>query len=568
MNDQNENVPGPIPTTRLFGAELRAARQRVGLSLAALGDRFRDEGRIVHRGYLTNVETGDRFPTDRRFAEIADLLLDTDGLLTRLWDFTDVERAAQHEQAQQTRRLAARLAADTLAPVISGDIVLVPYPVAPDTVAYMRMSRRAFLATGGIAAVGGPAGQRGSSLPVPETDDRFGFNTFAARSWPDLTLTRSTPDAGTDWTALLPGGRSMQGARTGLQVHSAALDGSRVLLQADDPVRTHRLLSRPDRSLLIGAVDEADEPRYFVLDSRSVQRRGGHRDESVKVAFPAAYELDDLTYAILWAASNYDDALQADDQVLHGARADLTTYEQLRTSAVSREAAPDLNPVGHMWLGSDFCARHILRALPSLPSTPGFWTREQRGEEASAWLFFDHKYPYLKATTDTLGVSTTRTFCIPEPVVRDSPRHERILMFLAAALMESLGIRTQVTDDPTYETVEGFVLAPGQEAIIANWVRGEGIWHVDVTARKSVVRDLTSVVGDVSDRLVAPADTLVARLRDLAAYLDLPWTWMVTRCADLSAHGTTGIIRPRSRMLSMAGLDATCAYVGSLPIAS
>ena len=112
-----------------------------------------------------------------------------------------------------------------------------------------------------------------------------------------------------------------------------------------------------------------------------------------EVAAPTAYELDDLTYGILWAVANYDDALQADDQALAETRSDLKAYERLSASAVSREAAPGLNTVAHMWLGSDFCARHILRALPNLPEVPAFWTREQRGEEASAWLIFDHKYP-------------------------------------------------------------------------------------------------------------------------------------------------------------------------------
>src|SRR3979409_1105246 len=95
--------------------------------------------------------------------------------------------------------------------------------------------------------------------------------------------------------------------------------------------------------------------------------------------------------------------------------ADLRCDERLSASAVSREAAPGLNSVAHMWLGSDFCARHILKALPDLPELPSFWTREQRGEEASAWLIFDHKYPYLRETTKALGGrATTSAFCLPE----------------------------------------------------------------------------------------------------------------------------------------------------------
>jgi hypothetical protein len=46
-------------------------------------------------------------------------------------------------------------------------------------------------------------------------------------------------------------------------------------------------------------------------------------------------------------------------------------------------------------------------------------------------------------------------FCVPEQAVRESPRHERVLMFLAVALMESLGIHTQFTSDSADEPVEG-----------------------------------------------------------------------------------------------------------------
>jgi transcriptional regulator with XRE-family HTH domain len=568
VSEHEAQAPRPTSAARLFGAELRAARARAGLSLAGLSDRFRAQGRVVHRGYLTNVENGDRFPTDRHFAEIADRVLATDGLLARLWDFADTERACQYDHALATRRLVAQFATDTLTPVISGDIVFVPHIVGADIVAYMRMSRRAFLATGGLAAAG-ITGRPGHLRPAAHVGaDRFGFGEFVARAWPDLTLSRLTPDGGADWSAAFPAGRWMLGARTGLQVHPATLDEGRVVLQIDGPDRAGELLSRPERGLLVGAVNDGDQPRFFALDGRSVAGQVNVGDAAgAVVPVPVAYELDDVTYAVLWAASNYDDALQADDQALHEARAGLMAYERLSASAVSREAAPGLNPVSRMWLGSQFCARHILRVLPDLPSLPVFWTREQRGEEASAWLFFDHKYPYLQATTDNLGACTTRTFCVPEPVVRDSPRHERILMFLAVALMESLGIQAQFTSDPVYEPVEGFVVSPNREAVIANWVRGDGMWHVDVTGRSSVVRELSDVAGDVADRSIIKAATPAARLRLLAAYLDLPWVWLVVRCASLARHGTTGLIRPRSRMISMAGLDAACAYVGSLPAA-
>jgi hypothetical protein len=199
---------------------------------------------------------------------------------------------------------------------------------------------------------------------------------------------------------------------------------------------------------------------------------------------------------------------------------------------------------------------------------PSFWTREQRGEEASAWLLFDHKYPYLRATTKTLGSVTTRAFCVPEQVVRESPRYERILLFLAVALMESLGIHAQFTSDTAYEAVEGFVVSPNREAVIANWVRGDGMWHVDVTGRPSLVREYTTVAQDVGDRSIIRGSTSDDRLRALATYLDLPWAWLIGRCGALAQHGVGGLIQPRSRLVSVAGLDTACAYVGSLPAAS
>jgi hypothetical protein len=132
--------------TRVQLAGSRFVRGEIGL--------FRGQGRVVHRGYLANVESGERFPTDRLFAEIADRVLGTDGFLARLWDFADAQRADRHDQARHTRRLVAQLAAQTLSPVISGDVVFVPHILGTDTVAYTRMSRRAFLATGGFAAAG------------------------------------------------------------------------------------------------------------------------------------------------------------------------------------------------------------------------------------------------------------------------------------------------------------------------------------------------------------------------------------------------------------------------------
>lgn len=156
--------------------------------------------------------------------------------------------------------------------------------------------------------------------------------------------------------------------------------------------RAHDFARQPGRGLLVGAQQHDGETRLYALDTRSALAKLASGVDELHV--PEAYELDDLTYGILWAVANLDDALQADDQGLSDAKNDLSAYERLSASAVSREAAPGLNAVAHMWLGSDYCARHILRTLPELPDIPAFWTREQAGEEASTWLLFQHKHAY------------------------------------------------------------------------------------------------------------------------------------------------------------------------------
>ncbi len=74
-----------------------------------------------------------------------------------------------------------------------------------------------------------------------------------------------------------------------------------------------------------------------------------------------AYALDDLTLGILWAVANLDEALPDDDESLDDSRGQLAAYERLPRSAAGREVAGDLPPVSQMWLGSQFCASHILR---------------------------------------------------------------------------------------------------------------------------------------------------------------------------------------------------------------
>jgi len=152
VGQQPRELEPNASAAHLLGSELRRCRDRHGLSLARACARYEQAGRLVHAGYLANVEQGERLPEDRQFAEIADDVFQTDDLLGRLWDFADTDRRHAREAAKQERRAVVDLATGTLAPILSGDVVFVPYLTGTGTVTYMRMTRRAFLATGGLAA--------------------------------------------------------------------------------------------------------------------------------------------------------------------------------------------------------------------------------------------------------------------------------------------------------------------------------------------------------------------------------------------------------------------------------
>jgi hypothetical protein len=144
-----------------------------------------------------------------------------------------------------------------------------------------------------------------------------------------------------------------------------------------DP-RKDASLSRPDRRSLVIVVDR--ERRYYVSDGRRFVDRAGRRTGLQPIS--SATVLDDLTVGILWATTNTDVALLADDSQLASSQARLAHHEGRRTSDVPLSEVPGLNAVAGQWLGSRFCARHITRNLDRLSGEPFFWTREKRGEEA------------------------------------------------------------------------------------------------------------------------------------------------------------------------------------------
>jgi len=407
------------------------------------------------------------------------------------------------------------------------------------------------------------AGELPETSRFAGTADPYGFGAFISKRWPDIRLARPHPDYGVDYTGLFPANRALEGAAIQFQLQEARTSDGRAIVGMKDLLRWEEFARGNGRGLLTAASPAASgQPRFFVMDAHEARRRAALHSRA-NVAVPGAYELDDVTFALLWACASLDTGLQADDQELTTAAVELAPYEELPSSAVSREAAADLGPTAHMWLGSDFCARHILRNMDHLSGPPVFWTREQSGAEASPWLLFDHKYAYLRATSDRFGDATlARTFCVPQRVVAGSPLYERVLLLLAITLMEATGIRVRVCEDPGYSDVEGFVLGGPSQAIIANWVRGEGIWHVDTARRPSVLSDFREASGYAGAHSVIDAPSPAGRLRAMAGYLGVDWLWLRGRCRQLADVGTAGLLRPRSRLISTAGVDLACAYIG------
>ena len=284
--------------------------------------------------------------------------------------------------------------------------------------------------------------------PLVGNADLFGFGAFMNERWPDVRLSRPHPDYGVDYNALLPANRAVEGAAVQFQLQEARTMGGRAIVAVKDQLRWKDFARGGGRGLVAATSRASGRPRFFVMDVREARRHAALHGEA-SVAVPEAYELDDLTFALLWACASLDTGIQADDQELTVALAELAPYEGLPSSAVSREAAADLGTTAHMWLGSDFCARHILRNMEHLPDTPVFWTREQTGAEACPWLLFDHKYAYLRATSERFGDGLlARMFCVPQRAVAGSPPYERILLLLAIALMEATGIKVQVLRRP------------------------------------------------------------------------------------------------------------------------
>jgi transcriptional regulator with XRE-family HTH domain len=364
---------------------------------------------------------------------------------------------------------------------------------------------------------------------------------------------------------VLPRGRQLDGAiLPTVTLPAEPAEDNRAHRLLLDPGELGAWLQAPTRALLVAVDTFSGRQRLYAVDSREARRLRGTGPSGGRacVSIPDAYELDDLTYGILWAVAAFDAGLLDDDWFLHDGDGVLRHVDPDRAREASSEA--DVRATTRMFVGSEFCARYILSELGSLAEVPVFWTREQCGEEAATWLFFRHKFEYLRRTSEAVGEirgGGGRAFCIPEEAVVTSPRHERLLLFLAIALMEAFGIPTFVCTDRDYAETDGFVLAEGDRAIIASWVRVGGASRVATSARSGLLRAFADAATHARHGSATAAPTAGDRVRATAEFLGLDRNWLHRRCADLTRTGTRGIAEPRSRFLSLDALEVACRYV-------
>ncbi|WP_327309849.1 transcriptional regulator, XRE family protein (plasmid) [Streptomyces sp. NBC_01298] len=400
--------------------------------------------------------------------------------------------------------------------------------------------------------------------PMPDRD-RLSASLAITESWSTSRLFMSSGEAPGSWEMV--GRQALDGTATAVAFRPVTRSGSIAQVDITGADAFDRFLRSASRGFLIGVDERESTAQLFVIDAANARRARAMAPGRSTLDLQAAHVLDDLTYGLLWSLVQFDDGLLADDSTLAQEQQVLDTYLALPRSAPSRLAMPDLTTAGAHWLGSSFCAQHIMRRLDGLSGPPVFWTREQTGEQAAAWLWFQHKLDYLRALSARYAVGTapmSRAFCIPESAVARSDRYERVLLLLAVTLMELQGIRVDVLADPEYSEMDGFAMIPEQRAVVANWVRTDEIWAVDTVTQRPALRGYREATGEAQAHSVMRGPDPQARLRALAGYLDVDWSWLVVRCRELAACGIASIVRPRSRHLSVEALDEVFHFLGSL----
>jgi transcriptional regulator with XRE-family HTH domain len=457
--------------------------------------------------YLGQIERGQRLGS-LQIARDCDDALGAGGALVAKFEQTQ----GLAVQAVHTDAHTAQWPSITWIPILEGDA---------DTTGRDTIDRRGLL--GGMVA---------SAIAAP----LLPFSAFGAADSPQMLAVAG------------PAGHWYPGTVTPAAAFTARSAGRGVLIEAGAIADLHR--SAGGRQLLIG-IDEGGHSYAIDVAAAASRHRQGLADAPVRI--PAAFRLDELTSALLWALSNLEQSLHADDAVID------------RTS-VADASSVDLTPVTQAWLGSSACAAHLLANLDRIDRPPQFWTRERTGEEASTWLFFAHKVAYLESTRliyESAAAPASRTFCIPEAALAGTSSQERLLLLLALALMESFTVAIRVCTHLEYASTDGFA-TDSRTAIIATWVRAANQVAMDLVAHRASLVEFDDAIRHTSECNAAPGATPLARLQAAAAFLQIDWAWFSTRCAQLAGTGLSALLIPRSRHLTIEGTARACDFIARL----
>ncbi|MFD4830638.1 hypothetical protein ACFWPV_12410 [Streptomyces uncialis] len=99
---------------------------------------------------------------------------------------------------------------------------------------------------------------------------------------------------------------------------------------------------------------------------------------------------------------------------------------------------------------------------------------------------------------------------------------------------------------------------------MATWVRTDAVWQTYTTSERSAVRQLEEPFRNAMSAGIITGPDPAGRLRAAAEYLALDWSWLLRRCEALGEAGVGGMVRPRSRLLTLSALDRVLRYVGGL----
>ncbi len=410
----------------------------------------------------------------------------------------------------------------------------------------------------------GPAPMRKVVLArVPHDASLAAVHSFDVRfDSSHLSVNGPMPGAGGVWH--LDGLRILDGTSVAVQMYEAEPQGDTVIIGPEDQEHLKYFTQARRRALIIAALGARGADDLYVIDAAHARRHLLMPVDSLPI--PAAYRLDKLVYALLWAALNVDDSLLADDQALHIEQRALEVHLTQPRSAAARAAYPDLTDVGAAWIGSHVCASYLRRHLDTTDTAPWLWSRVQYGGQAAGWLLFTERHQVLQLMQERsaeAGDAPGCVFCIPESAVKSSEPYERLLLLLTMALMESYGLTARLY--PAQVNTAEFVLAPQRRAVVADWLSPDAVWHVNSTTSKSEINSLAHALDQARSHSITSASTPYERLHQAANYLECDWGWLVERCQELSAYGISGLLQLRSHLIQPSGIERALSFLGESP---